>query len=267
MRTWQVIAAEEEHTATLIFLHGFGSQGPGRGKLVAVSAHSNPRARVCPTLLRSPFPPSPLPPSSYLPPGHGQETLNIPWCKIVCALAPNRPAAAGQALQSWSSVDLVLREGLGLQEIGSQALSLLQSSVDIFARAASGQVSPGDVLGEVGRQVLDTRRAALTPIKGDSTGPSVFCLPPSFPVTGPRPHQRRARARAEEEPSCARAEKQAVHDAAARLTWSVLHCTLKHPNTLVASRVSVCERGTDEARNVDYIKQLIAAEERAGARP
>ena len=39
---WQVIAAEEEHTATLIYLHGFGSQGPGRGKLVAVCARSTP---------------------------------------------------------------------------------------------------------------------------------------------------------------------------------------------------------------------------------
>jgi hypothetical protein len=32
-----VIPAAEEHTATLIFLHGFGSQGPGRGKLLADS--------------------------------------------------------------------------------------------------------------------------------------------------------------------------------------------------------------------------------------
>lgn len=87
----QVTPAAEEHTATMIFLHGFGSQGPGRGKLVA-------------------------------------ESLNIPWCKIVCPLAPSRAGALGQGLQSWSSVDLLL-EKVGALVLHVSSRSSLTSSI------------------------------------------------------------------------------------------------------------------------------------------
>jgi hypothetical protein len=47
---------------------------------------------------------------------------------------------------------------------------MLQSSVDMVARAASGQVSPSAVFADMGQLVLDARREALTPIRGDLTG-------------------------------------------------------------------------------------------------
>ena len=125
-----VIPAAEEHTATLIFLHGFGSQGPGRGKLLA-------------------------------------DSLNIPWCKIVCPLAPQRPAALGQALQSWSSVDLLL--GQRVTDIPQQALSFANTMTGIFKNVAAGKLGPAQVLDQFNEQVLEQRRFGLTPIKGDTT--------------------------------------------------------------------------------------------------
>ena len=72
--------------------------------------------------------------------------------------------------------------GEGLEEGGRRAVwmldavskldaaSMLQSSVDMVAKAASGQVSPSAVFADMGQLVLDARRAALTPIRGDLTG-------------------------------------------------------------------------------------------------
>jgi predicted esterase len=126
-----VVPAAEEHTATLIFLHGFGSQGPGRGQLLA-------------------------------------ESLNIPWCKIVCPLAPQRPGVLGQSLQSWSSVDLLL--GQRLDDVPKQLMSLLSIPSKVLEQVATGVIpSPDQVWGQVNEQVLASRRAGLTPIKGDST--------------------------------------------------------------------------------------------------
>ena len=129
-----VVPAAEEHTATMIFLHGFGSQGPGRGQLVS-------------------------------------ESINIPWCKIVCPLAPQRPAALGQALQSWSSVDLLLRQRM--DDAPRQVLSLVNITGGVFAEGlsqlSSGQLNPERMWGKVSEQVLESRRLGLTPIKGDVT--------------------------------------------------------------------------------------------------
>jgi hypothetical protein len=64
------IPAMEEHTATVIYLHGFGSDGPGRGK--------------------------------DLP-----ELLNLPWVKYLVPIAPVRRLQIGQATQSWATIDPV----------------------------------------------------------------------------------------------------------------------------------------------------------------
>jgi hypothetical protein len=102
----QVTPAAEEHTATMIFLHGFGSQGPGRGKLVA-------------------------------------ESLNIPWCKIVCPLAPHRVGALGQGLQSWSSVDLLLEQvGAPVVRLSSALMALELGRVLACVIALLAHLSP-----------------------------------------------------------------------------------------------------------------------------
>jgi len=74
-----VFEATEKHTATVIFLHGFGAQGPGRGTFLA-------------------------------------ENLDLPWCKTLIPIAPKRSLRVlGQSIpfqniQSWASVDELVAE-------------------------------------------------------------------------------------------------------------------------------------------------------------
>jgi len=125
----QVYPAAEEHTCTLIFLHGFGSQGPGRGEFLAGN-------------------------------------LNIPWCKVVCPIAPQR--VMGQGLQSWSSVDVLLGDSI-VENVPQQAWSLATLARDVAGQFATGKLRPDEVWSIVSEQVLASRQAGLAPIKGDST--------------------------------------------------------------------------------------------------
>lgn len=119
----------------MIFLHGFGSQGPGRGQFLA-------------------------------------DNLNMPWVKVVCPIAPQRRAALGQGLQSWSSVDVILGDlsfGRTLESVPQQAWSLFNLATDVVGQVASGRIPPDDAMSKVGEHVLAGRRQGLAPIKGDST--------------------------------------------------------------------------------------------------
>jgi len=69
-KTWLepiVQPPEAEHTATIIFLHGFNSRGSGRGLEMA-------------------------------------EKLNLPWCKVILPQAPVY-SLPGQDFQSWAALD------------------------------------------------------------------------------------------------------------------------------------------------------------------
>ena len=89
------IPAREEHTATIIYLHGFGSDGPGRGK--------------------------------DLP-----EMLNLPWVKFVVPIAPaRRPFQIGQALQSWATIDPVNSITQQVQTIAGAAGKLMSGEAQV----------------------------------------------------------------------------------------------------------------------------------------
>jgi hypothetical protein len=92
------IPAREEHTATVIYLHGFGSDGPGRGK--------------------------------DLP-----ELLNLPWVKYLVPIAPvRRPLQIGQALQSWATIDPVESITRQAQILAGAAGRLISGEAQVGAR-------------------------------------------------------------------------------------------------------------------------------------
>jgi hypothetical protein len=95
-----VIPAMEEHTATIIFLHGFGSDGPGRGK--------------------------------DLP-----ELLNLPWVKYLVPLAPARKPflQIGQALQSWATIDPITSFTHQVQTIAGTAGKLISGETQVCRQA------------------------------------------------------------------------------------------------------------------------------------
>ena len=90
-----VIPATEEHTATIIYLHGFGSDGPGRGK--------------------------------DLP-----EMLNLPWVKYLVPIAPvRRPFQIGQSMQSWATIDPMNSITQQIQALAGAAGKLLSGEAEV----------------------------------------------------------------------------------------------------------------------------------------
>jgi hypothetical protein len=68
-----------QHSATVIFLHGFGADGPGRG----YKRPPGDQGWLASDTAALPDPPGPV--STLI-----GETLNLPWVKLVSAIAPLR---------------------------------------------------------------------------------------------------------------------------------------------------------------------------------
>ncbi|KAJ1496388.1 Alpha/Beta hydrolase protein [Baffinella frigidus] len=124
-----VVPAPEEHTATLIFMHGFGADGAGRGTFIG-------------------------------------ENINLPWVKIVSAIAPIRPVPGrvNGLAQSWSSVDLLVTNELR-SLIPEQATRLAES----LWEAVSGQTRPNAGLDLEALLRKEVSTQGLRRIQGDTT--------------------------------------------------------------------------------------------------
>jgi len=106
-----VFASKGEHSATLIFLHGWNSQGSGRG-------------------LELP------------------QKLNLPWLKVVAPQAPTYRLADGFEVQSWVEVSPISLSMSVMLSLPQQAMTLIDSVRRMVQEGAP--LSPDSLISDIG---------------------------------------------------------------------------------------------------------------------